>query len=79
MIDGQCVLPSEESCKLLGPKEEWAFDEWTCKPVCKSEYQKNCANAGKIPPCTSDRTACFNQDENLCDPSGWECTNTRNF
>ncbi|KAF6246355.1 hypothetical protein C6990_09515 [Nitrosopumilus sp. b3] len=29
-----------------------------------------------LPPCTSGRTACFNQDENLCDPSGWKCTNT---
>ncbi|MEX0862334.1 hypothetical protein [Nitrosopumilus sp.] len=24
-------------------------------------------------PCTSDRTACFNHDANLCDPTGWEC------
>jgi len=27
----------------------------------------------KLPQCTSDRTACFNHDANLCDPSGWEC------
>lgn len=26
-----------------------------------------------LPPCTSDRSACFNQESNLCDPSGWEC------
>ena len=26
-----------------------------------------------LPPCTSTRTACFNTDANLCDPSGWEC------
>ena len=29
-----------------------------------------------LPPCISDRTACFNQDTNLCDPSGWECVTT---
>ena len=26
-----------------------------------------------LPPCTSDRTACFNRDANICDPGGWEC------
>ena len=46
LIDGQCVLPSVESCKLLDPPGKWAFDEWTCKPVCKGAYQENCANVG---------------------------------
>ena len=35
-----------------------------------------CDDVEKLPPCTSDRTACFNQDENQCDPSGWECSST---
>ncbi|TAK15904.1 MAG: hypothetical protein EPO37_09410, partial [Nitrosarchaeum sp.] len=26
-----------------------------------------------LPFCTSDRTACFNRDANICDPRGWEC------
>lgn len=30
----------------------------------------------KLPPCTSDRTACFDQYANLCDPTGWECADT---
>ncbi|AJW70338.1 hypothetical protein [Nitrosopumilus adriaticus] len=46
LIDGQCVLPSVESCKLLDAPGEWAFDEWTCKPVCKNAYQENCATVG---------------------------------
>ena len=30
----------------------------------------------KLPPfCTSDRTACFDQDGYKCDPTGWECEN----
>ena len=29
-----------------------------------------------LPPCTSDRTACFNRDVNLCDPKGWDCGDT---
>lgn len=29
-----------------------------------------------LPPCTSDRTACFNRDANLCDPRGWNCVDT---
>jgi len=46
LIDGQCVLPSVESCKLLDKPGEWAFDEWTCKPVCKRAHQENCADVG---------------------------------
>ena len=46
LVDGQCVLPSVESCQLLEPQGKWAFDEWTCKPVCKSEYQENCVDVG---------------------------------
>lgn len=30
-------------------------------------------NGESLPPCTSDRAACFNQDARLCDPIGWEC------
>jgi len=73
LIDGQCMLPSVESCKLLDQSGEWVFDEWTCKPVCEREHQENCVDVGNLPHCTSDRTACFNQETNLCDPSGWEC------
>jgi len=40
------VLPSVESCKLLDEPGEWAFDEWTCKPVCKRAHQENCADVG---------------------------------
>jgi hypothetical protein len=29
-----------------------------------------------LPFCTSDRTACSNQDEYMCDPVGWECGDT---
>jgi len=46
LIDGQCVLPSVESCKLLDKSGEWAFDEWTCKPVCERAHQENCADVG---------------------------------
>lgn len=49
LVDGQCVLPSVESCKLLDPPGKWAFDEWTCKPVCTSTRETyndppNCVN-----------------------------------
>ena len=44
LVDGQCVLPSVESCQLLEPQGKWAFNEWTCKPVCNSEYQENCGD-----------------------------------
>ena len=30
-----------------------------------------------FPPCISDREACFYQDKYMCDPAGWECSNTR--
>lgn len=46
LIDGQCVLPSVESCKLLDKPGELAFDEWTCKPVCERAHQENCADVG---------------------------------
>ena len=26
-----------------------------------------------LPPCISERTACYNNHVNLCDPKGWEC------
>lgn len=31
-----------------------------------------------LPFCTSDREACF-QDEYICDPTGWECADTKNI
>jgi hypothetical protein len=50
-----------------------------CRPVALDLHDENIPNEflmGSLPPCTSDRTACFNQDANWCDPSGWECGNT---
>jgi hypothetical protein len=32
-------------------------------------------NGESLPPCTSDRTACF-EHVNICDPTGWECGDT---
>ena len=34
----------------------------------------NSTNESKLSllPCTSDRTACFNTDANICDPTGWD-------
>lgn len=32
-----------------------------------------------LPFCTSDRTACFDQDGYKCDPRGWECENTKDI
>ena len=46
LVEGQCVLPSEESCKLLDSPGKWVFDEWTCKPACEDPYQENCAHVG---------------------------------
>ena len=40
------------------------------------ECTEICADVEKLPPCTSERTACFNQDARLCDPVGWDCGNT---
>ncbi|MBI1662589.1 MAG: hypothetical protein IS860_03660 [Nitrosopumilus sp.] len=51
--------------------------QWPFPPRMEEHPERNCyeqcTDVGKLPPCTSDRTACFNQDSNLCDPSGWEC------
>ena len=53
--------------------------EWPFPPRMEDHPERNCdeecTDVGKLPHCTSDRTACFNQDDNLCDPSGWECRN----
>ena len=48
LVDGQCMLPSVESCKLLEPQGKWAFDEWTCKPVCDDNYQESCVDVGDV-------------------------------
>ena len=54
--------------------------EWPFPPRMEIHPERECGemctDVEKLPPCTSDRTACFNQDENLCDPTGWECGNT---
>ena len=54
--------------------------EWPLPPRMEVHPERECVemctDVEKLPPCTSDRTACFNLDENLCDPTGWECGNT---
>lgn len=42
LVKDKCVLPSEESCKLLGTPGDWKFVEWTCQPVCKVPYTDSC-------------------------------------
>ena len=42
LVNDECVLPSEESCKLLRTQGDWKFDEWTCQPVCKEPYSDIC-------------------------------------
>ena len=39
-----------------------------------TDSMSNVTVAESLPPCTSDRTACFDH-ANLCDPTGWECRN----
>ena len=57
--------------------------EWPFPPRMEDSLERNCdeqcIDVEKLPPCTSDRTACFNQDANLCDSSGWECGHTENI
>ncbi|QLH10831.1 hypothetical protein [Nitrosarchaeum sp. AC2] len=60
--------------------DEAGLLEWPFSPRMEDHLERDCdeqcTDVGKLPPCTSDRTACFNQDANLCDPSGWKCDNT---
>ena len=83
-------LPSDNECffeNTEGVMEpcyiETGYFEWPFPPRMEEHPERNCdeqcTGDGELPPCTSDRTACFNQDANLCDPSGWECGDTENI
>ena len=57
--------------------------EWPFPPRMEDNPERNCdvefTDVEKLPPCTSDRTACFGNHANLCDPSGWDCTHAEEF
>ena len=42
LVNDECVLPSEESCKLLGTPGDWKFEKGTCLPDCKEPYSDIC-------------------------------------
>ncbi|BDQ30518.1 hypothetical protein NZNM25_08380 [Nitrosopumilus zosterae] len=70
-----CVVDNDgvmEPCYNDAGLLEWPFPP-RMEVHTERECNKICADVEKLPPCTSDRTACFNQDAHLCDPSGWEC------
>ena len=57
--------------------------EWPFSPRMEDHPERNCdvecTDGGKMPPCTSGRTACFDNHANLCDPSGWDCSYYEEF
>ncbi len=42
LVDGQCVFPSEESCKLFQSPGDWKFEKGTCMLNCKEPYSDIC-------------------------------------
>lgn len=39
LVNDECVLPSEESCKLFKTPGDWKFVEWTCLPNLETDYE----------------------------------------
>jgi hypothetical protein len=81
------TIPSDSECffenadGVMAPcYAETGYFEWPFPPRMEEHLERNCdeqcTDVGNLPPCTSDRTACFNQNANLCDPFGWECETT---
>lgn len=71
----QSGIPAEHIVCLNGNILAFKYDG---SPACVTESTKTkLVERGwakqSLPPCTSDRTACFNQESNMCDPAGWEC------
>ena len=66
--NGGIMEPCYDETGLL----EWPFPT-RIEDHPEKDCDEECTYVGKLPSCTSDRTACFNQDANLCDPSGWKC------
>lgn len=71
---------------LLEPCVPYKTLTWTFTPTKSGQYAAEIYDLGgsqmgvgftakSLPLCTSDRTACSNQEEYTCDPAGWECEN----
>ncbi|MCH9659251.1 hypothetical protein K0U27_11310 [archaeon] len=69
LVDNDGVM---EPCYNKAGLLEWPFPH-RMEEHPERNCDEQCTDVGKPPLCTSDRTACFSQDANLCDPSGWEC------
>lgn len=87
-IDEPDYLYTETNSYLLEPCVPYKTLTWTFTPTKSGQYAAEIYDAGSqmgvgftaksLPLCTSDRTACF-QDEYICDPAGWECVDTKNI
>lgn len=87
-IDEPDYLYTETNSHLLEPCVPYKTLTWTFTPTKSGQYAAEIYDAGSqmgvgftaksLPLCTSDRTACF-QDEYICDPAGWECVDTKNI